>query len=195
MTRRALIEQRPQRWNKDRYCTPSWIMDLVYEYFESHPELDPCWDPDSIVEAGRKVDFRKGDCGLSIDWRPFETVWMNCPYSEPTPWVAKATAMVARAITRMDTLAILPTSPATKWWQAGIAQNELMLGILLLGPRRVSFLKQGNPERNTRGEHSIVLWSSVTVESDREKKAARFRRIFGPHGMCVTRSHGDLRAA
>ena len=85
----------------DEYYTPSWIFDGLALSFD----LDPC----SPVEGGcvpALHTFTIKDDGLSKAW--FGLVWLNPPYSKPSPWVDKF-------IAHNNGLALLPFTRG-KWW-------------------------------------------------------------------------------
>lgn len=169
----SVIELNPQKWNKDRYCTPQPIMDRVYEYFTetadagdqlskfSAIELDPCWDPNSVVNARRRFDFRNGEDGIMLDWQGYDRIWCNPPYSESGIWVRKALTYchIDQYGTR-QILLLLPGTPACQWYQDLMHSNNC-LAYCQIGPKRLGFLKNGIADRNPRGENTIVLLAGI----------------------------------
>ena len=67
----------------NEYYTPSWIFDGMGLRFD----LDVCSPKDHVtaVPAGKKYTI--DDDGLASLW--FGRVWMNPPFSLPTPWIDK----------------------------------------------------------------------------------------------------------
>ena len=85
----------------DDYYTAKWIFDGLNLEFD----LDPC----SPVVGGSvpaKTRYNIEDDGLSRQW--FGLVWMNPPYSKPTPWVD-------RFLSHGNGIALLPFTTG-KWW-------------------------------------------------------------------------------
>jgi phage N-6-adenine-methyltransferase len=50
-------------------------------------DLDPCTNEGNWIDAHRWYTI--ADDGLDSEWRPDERVWLNPPYSEVTPWMAR----------------------------------------------------------------------------------------------------------
>ncbi len=69
--------------NDDHY-TPKWLFDQLGLYFD----LDVAAPLQGIPWLPAKRWFSQADDGLLQDWGG-ALVWMNPPYSKPTPWVHK----------------------------------------------------------------------------------------------------------
>ena len=67
----------------DDYYTPAWVFERMGVEFD----LDVCAPPGGIPWIPAKRYFTQEDDGLSQPWEGL--VWMNPPYSEPGPWVAR----------------------------------------------------------------------------------------------------------
>jgi hypothetical protein len=103
---------------KDDLCTPGWVLDVVRKF--GRIQYDPCGNPWSKV--GAVVDSwgpAYGEDGLATDWAtmagaenysPYGVIFVNCPYSNPLPWIEKA---VATPFANIITLTFL--DPSTKW--------------------------------------------------------------------------------
>ena len=82
-----MIEQRlftteQTETTSDDYYTPKWIFDTLGLHFD----LDVASPPHKTnVPCDRY--FTQGDDGLAQDWHG--RVWMNPPFSKPTPWVER----------------------------------------------------------------------------------------------------------
>ena len=84
----------------DEHYTPAWVFEALGVTFD----LDVC-----SPQGGRNIApnyFTEADNGLEQDW--FGNVWMNPPYSTPTPWVDKF-------LTHGNGIALLPITRG-KWW-------------------------------------------------------------------------------
>lgn len=67
----------------DDYYTPAWVFERMGITFD----LDVCAPPSGIPWIPATKYYTKADDGLSAPW--VGRVWMNPPYSESTPWVAR----------------------------------------------------------------------------------------------------------
>ena len=107
--------------SSDKYETDSWIRAC----FPSEIWFDPC-----------PIDWQPTDpCGLSISWRT--PTFVNPPYSNPLPWVAKAIE-----VNRLDghtVVLLLKHDTSTEWYrmlhEAG-AKLLLVNGRLKYGTNR-----------------------------------------------------------
>ena len=82
----------------DDWATPRWLLDLL---FDDKPYYDPCpVNPDGL---------RASD-GLGV-WPTDCPVFLNPPYSDPGPWVAKAAAHPGPVVL------LVKCDPSTRWWQ------------------------------------------------------------------------------
>lgn len=84
----------------DEHYTPKALFDMLNVKFDLDVAapvggcgIAPCW-------------FDKQSDGLSQEW--FGNVWMNPPYSNPTPWVEKF-------VNHGQGIALLPTTRG-RWW-------------------------------------------------------------------------------
>lgn len=72
----------------DDYYTPAWVFERMGIEFD----LDVCAPPGGLPWIPAKRSLSLADDGLSAEWTG--RVWMNPPYSAPTPWVDR---LIARA--------------------------------------------------------------------------------------------------
>ena len=75
------VEQ--EQLTSDDYYTPAWVFERMGIEFD----LDVCAPPGGIPWIPAKRYYTQADDGLVQPWEG--RVWMNPPYSGPTPWVAK----------------------------------------------------------------------------------------------------------
>ena len=68
---------------KDEYYTPEWVFDKLGLQFD----LDPCSPGKNKCSSTATVHYSHPQNGLELEWRG--RIWMNPPYSKPTPWVDK----------------------------------------------------------------------------------------------------------
>jgi len=85
----------------DDWYTPRWVFDALDVEFD----LDVASPPGGIPWIPVKHYYTKADDGLAQNWRG--KVWMNPPYSDPTPWVKKW-------VEHGEGVALIPTSTG-KW--------------------------------------------------------------------------------
>jgi phage N-6-adenine-methyltransferase len=92
--------------------------------------------------------YTKGDDALSKSWAG-ERGWLNCPYSDIYPWVAKA----FHEVVSNDCDRIVMLLPATRteqpWWQEFVEPNRDDGGIVstLFLPKRFNFDKPPTSRR------------------------------------------------
>lgn len=67
----------------DDYYTPAW----VFERMDCRFALDVCAPPGGVAWVPADRFYTMADDGLSAPW--IGRVWMNPPYSNPSPWVAR----------------------------------------------------------------------------------------------------------
>lgn len=72
----------------DRYMTDPSILAIVAKQWPTGIDLDPCHDEHSFVTAANTYDIRRGENGAALPWTG--RVWCNPPYSNPTPFIARA---------------------------------------------------------------------------------------------------------
>lgn len=87
--------------SSDDYYTPKWIFDTLGLHFDldvaspPHPTHVPC-----------DRYYTQADDGLTADW--YGRVWMNPPFSKPSPWVAKW-------LEHANGIALLPMAKNCTW--------------------------------------------------------------------------------
>ena len=76
-----LFDPEQEVQTSDDYYTPQWLFDAMGIKFD----LDVCAPPEGVSWIPAKRYYSMKDDGLTAPWRG--RVWMNPPYSKPTPWV------------------------------------------------------------------------------------------------------------
>lgn len=83
MTAERLFPVAQEQLTSDDYYTPPWVFERMGVEFD----LDVCAPPGGIAWIPAKRFYTQEDDGLASPWEG--RVWMNPPYSGPTPWVRK----------------------------------------------------------------------------------------------------------
>ena len=125
----------------DLYETPPEVFE--YAALKHGPfDLDACavlatrkaeayFGPDHVNEEARDA--------LAVDWCQYDPnmVWMNCPYSDPKPWVEKALEQAKRGV---RTVALLPADTSTRWFHLILNNKNCFIEYL---PKRVRHIYKG----------------------------------------------------
>lgn len=110
-----LFETPQTEFTSDDYYTPPEIFKLLDLVFD----LDVSAPPNGAPFVPCKKYLTQAEDGLTSNW--FGSVWMNPPYSNPTPWVE-------RFIEHRQGVALLPTSNG-RWfrtlWNSGASFGVL----------------------------------------------------------------------
>ena len=155
--------------DRNRYCTPRLILDPVYAMW-GRIDLDPCWDPTSIVRALRTFDIRRGQDALKLRWRG--RVFLNPPYSGPAPFLRRAAIHYRRGLA--ETLAIVNVMAGSRYWHQWVWPHATAICFL---DGRVAFLVNGKPKKGTRFYDQAVIYYGDDVR--------RFRQIWSRLGVVV----------
>lgn len=157
----------PPQADSDEWFTPSSVFRPLNEEFRF--TLDPCATAES---AKCRRFFHAGQDGLAQDWGR-ERIWLNPPYSDITPWVAKAAMEVspqAHGSHRSAELVVglLPAWTDRAWWHTSIepfrdGRSPVITVELRFVCGRIRFGFPGDPEGlNARGGGTfpsvIVIW-------------------------------------
>lgn len=104
MSQEALFPMFQIGQTSDDYYTPKWIFDTLGVEFD----LDVACPPNGPLFTPTKAYYDQAADGLASPW--FGNIWMNPPYSNPSPWVEKF-------IQHANGIALLPFTKS-KWCQA-----------------------------------------------------------------------------
>ena len=110
-----LFETPQIEFTSDDYYTPPHIFELLDLVFD----LDVAAPPNGAPCVPCKNYLTQADDGLTSEW--FGSVWMNPPYSNPTPWVD-------RFIEHGQGVALLPTSNGR--WFGTLWNSDASFGVL-----------------------------------------------------------------
>lgn len=161
----------------DRYFTSQEILDLVLAQWGSI-DLDPCWDPESIVQATTRYDIRQGQDGLLLPWH-HNKIWLNPPYSDPAPWIHRA-ALHAQA--GGEVLALVVAAVGSSYWRRLVWP---FASVCALSPRpKFSRPASLGPKRSaTQIDHAVLYYGP---------DHAGFGRTWAARGELIT-SHRLVR--
>jgi len=115
-------------FNSDQHFTPPEIFEALNCVFD----LDVASTNDTFVPT--KSYLTEADDGLIQPW--FGLIWMNPPYSNPTPWVSKF-------ITHNNGIALIPITRG-RWWDS-VWESE---GVIIPTKYNFKFLRPDGVKRD-----------------------------------------------
>ena len=127
---------------RDDYETPDEVYNPLNEEFGF--TIDVCADEDNHkCEAYYSIE----EDGLYYSWSGI--CWVNPPYSEVKAWLLHASKQQCTSV------ALVPNSTENTWFHeiAWTTASEIRFI-----PRRISFLKDGIPQKDNTGGSIIVVW-------------------------------------
>lgn len=124
----------------DDWYTPKWLFDALGLHFS----IDVACPPGGPWHTPCDTYFTQADDGLAQEWHG--TVFMNPPYSKPTPWVQ-------RFIDHGDGIALMVLCKS-KWFES-LWQHDNTALIYL---RQIKFERPGYPSGGASG-WSYGLWA------------------------------------
>lgn len=150
--------------HSDGWYTPAWLVEKAREVLGGI-DCDPasCEAAQSVVQAA--TWYTKTQDGLQQPWHG--RLWLNPPYSAPTPWARKAlTEYRVGAVTAA--LILTNSYTETNWWQ-----ELASVGTMLFFRGRLQFWHPDKTsDRNRTGQTLCYLGSDID----------RFRAVFGTLG-------------
>ena len=160
----------------DERYTPQYLIEAAREIL-GDILLDPC----SCKKAQELIQARTywtvDDDGLSQEWRGFNKIWINWPYSDPRPWVHKiADWWESGAVARGGALmALARLDPSTVWYRELWPYVDAMC---LLKNRVTHY--NGDGECGTQTNFCSVL---IYIGTNTQK----FLEVTSPLGYCVVK--------
>ncbi len=100
---------RPEWWTSDEWSTPLDVFSRISAEYGPF-DLDACARAET---AKAPAFYTKEQDGLAQAWTG--CVWINPPYSDPKPWVARA-AEVTKADPSTRVVMLLPAATDTGWF-------------------------------------------------------------------------------
>ena len=161
---------------KNSWCSPQVVIDALLEFNEGRPvELDPCSNPQSIVNAN--VEWfgpaENGTDGLITPWLvpPGSLVFFNPPYDDKFLWMRKAHDEAKRLVA-MDChiIGLLPADTDTDWFQRYATQAARRC----FWRGRMRFM--GDREDPARFPNVLPYWGTAV---------GRFQGVFSKLGWTV----------
>jgi len=157
---------------KDNWTTPLQVKELLLQYTGGRPVyLDPCSNPDSIIEAtiewyGPHVG---GTDGLVTPWPipPGELCFVNNPYSATQIWARKCNDEGQR--TRGSIICLIPGDTSTAYFQRYLTQAASRC----FWNTRMKF--GGDVEGPATFPSLLGYWGP---------HIGKFHKVFGPYGWC-----------
>lgn len=132
--------------DRDSWCTPPWLTDLLPEV-----DLDPCSNNRSTVKARQTYDLSRHEDGLKLEWAG--RVFCNCPYGNPLPWAQKLDA--SPLVTACAFL--INADPSTKWWRLLASR----LTHALFFTKRIQFVPPPGAVPSTNSKPQALLMDSA----------------------------------
>lgn len=117
--------------DRDWWCTPQWLVDIVRESLGGQIDFDPCSNPLSVV--GASFTMTAAENGLSRPWDHGLRIYCNPPYSDPTPW---AEACAAAAANNCRVVGCFKSDTSNMWWHRHIWEKATAV---CFPKRRVQF--------------------------------------------------------
>lgn len=171
MTAGRKINSDSQEW-----CTPPKYVNAVRKFF-GKIHLDPCSNPQSIVNAGTEYMLPKIN-GLIASWN-FPTIYVNPPYGTDKvrktsirDWLFKCTD--AHVSYGSEVLALIPVATNTKHWKQYIFTEAN--SICFLADTRLKFINGGH-DKGAPMACAIIYWG---------KDEDKFYRHFSEYGAVIS---------
>ena len=120
----------PAVGDRDSRFTPQSMLDALVTIF-GRISLDPCWAPECLVQADRKLT--REDDGLVKEW-PGNFVFVNPPYSNSQAWAAKCRKEFEAERAKVVVALLKSTTYGATFHKVAKTADTIFL------PTRVSFL-------------------------------------------------------
>ena len=159
----------------DEWCTPSWLIESVREFYDGAIDLDPatCAPAQEMVRA--KVYYYYYN-GQTTPW--FGNVWCNPPYSRGV--IAEfADHAIAEASRTSQILFLTNACAGASWWQRLLLNADSVLFF----DKRIAFIDpNGEPMRGNNHGQSLFYFG---------KYKENFKTRFEKFGVVMNRQKGS----
>jgi len=126
------------KWS-DELETPPWLWRQVQSRFKLY--TDACAsDKNHLCDDYFTIE----NSALEHSWEEC-SVWLNPPYSNPGPFLAKATESII-------TVALIKGDPSTSWWQKYVQNQALIYWF----PKRIKFFLNDEPSKHIASFPSVL---------------------------------------
>jgi len=107
--------------------------------------------------------FTEDDDALAVNWAetlPIGTVWCNPPYSDITPWVAKAAEEYRAGI---GTVMLVPADTSVGWFSSA---RQTCTEVRFITGGRLSFIRAdtGRPVNGNNKGSMLLIWNPFTSD-------------------------------
>ena len=136
----------------DEWYTPAFIIEAVRDAFGGTIDCDPCSPGKKKSVVNAQTTYTKGQNGLNRRNPWPGNVFVNPPFSDTEPWIARAIEEVTTIDDGRKIYVLLPVHPEVEYQSTLI---KAATNILLLADR-VSFLKSKSKTKTT-GRSSIMI--------------------------------------
>jgi len=163
----------------DEYCTPEYIIDAARKVIGRNFDFDPASN-DFAQKYIRATVYRTiADEGtpkdsLSMDWRCFDAIWLNPPYSLPKvqQFVAKFAEWTTNSSNNQQHGFVLVNSKTeTRWYQSLLKSCYCCCFF----DKRISFVKDGvSLDQNRQPQTLFYFGESLEL----------FESVFSSYGFC-----------
>lgn len=160
------------------WCTPPKYVVAVRKVFNDNIELDPCSNPQSIVNANTEYILPDHD-GLKEDWN-YQTIYINPPYGADRErgttiknWIQKCSE--AHKKYKSEIIALIPVAPNTAHWKHYIFGKAS--AVCFLYDTRLKFLVDGNTDNKGAPMACCMVYWGIDID--------RFRSVFEEFGAVV----------
>ncbi|MCK4758407.1 MAG: hypothetical protein KAT69_00085 [Candidatus Aminicenantes bacterium] len=155
---KAYSESKTPTGDGDRRQTPKSVFNRIQTLINMPFVHDVAAEPHTAKCASF---WTVDDDALSKDWREplidsgslTKALWMNCPYSDVTPWVQKACDAAKRGVI---VVGCLPDDRSVSWYQQYVEDKAQ---IIYVPDRRISFEdSDGVPQRGNPKGTVFPVW-------------------------------------
>jgi phage N-6-adenine-methyltransferase len=136
----------------DLYETPPEVFSWAEASFGPF-NMDVCAEK-ATAKAAEYFGLDKNQDSLTTNWSLYgRSAWMNPPYSDIGPWLAKAREQAAKGV---RTTCLLPADSSTAWWQENIEDQPFVYVRRI--PKRIRFIFKGQRAGSPNFASVIVVF-------------------------------------